>query len=102
MKPRTTTGWTTCTRNCGLCAGCVLLYCSIAPRFLTLNQVTTDIYEDVERQNLSLDDTVSSFLDVYTATSDAPLSPALQSAIHSSHSATLWHSPQDERVRLLA
>jgi hypothetical protein len=59
-RPRTTNGSTTCTLRSARCAAYVRAPCVAEHRELsgTRAQVTTDIYDDAERQHLTLDDTV--------------------------------------------
>jgi hypothetical protein len=55
-----TSGSTTCTPRSARCAAYVRAPCVVEHRELsgTRAQVTTDIYDDAERQHLTLDDTV--------------------------------------------
>ena len=61
LRVRMTNGWMSCIQRYGHCEGWV----GVEKRLhLTEGcwQVTTDIYDDVERQNLTLDETVRGFV----------------------------------------
>ncbi|KAK7052085.1 hypothetical protein R3P38DRAFT_1635521 [Favolaschia claudopus] len=64
----------------------------------TLRGITTDIHDDVERQNLMLDDTVSPWNPVFSRYLS---SQALRVTV-SAHLELLWHKHHEGRVKLSA